>query len=373
MSAPRIAIATNNGDIGGGEVMLLSIAEALREIGLDVLVVGPTAPGDLVEQARSRGFAVEALPADGRKQWMLALLRWRLAHREMPLWCNGLVPSLATAGIGPRIVHLHQVPEGAHRVALAVARIGARRVLAISEFMGEHVAGSTVLENWTAPIEPVTRRQRTGPVRIGFLGRLTRDKGVHVLAEAVQILRAEGRDVVLVLGGENRHGDAEDDRVIETALAPLGDAVERTGWITRDDFFASVDIAAFPSVWEEHFGLVAAEAMGAQVPFVVSDRGALPDVVGTNYPWIARGGDAYDLARVLAEVIDTPETRIQDVLRYGRDRWESRYSPKAGRTRVATLLGSMLEGHESRQQPSDKARPSSGTTQPDPTNQSSRP
>lgn len=338
---PLIAIATNNGDIGGGEVMLLNIAEALRAIGLRVLVIGPSGPADLVTATRERGFDVEALPAHGRAAWMRALLRWRLRNRHIPLWCNGLVPSLATVGLGPRIVHFHMVPTGMHGIAARIARLGVRRTLAISRYMQQRVPGSTLVENWTAEIIPVPKRVHSGPVRIGFIGRLTRDKGVHVLAQAVQMLRADGRDVVLVLAGEARHASMEDRQLIEAAVEPLGAAVERHGWMDRGEFFSSIDVAAFPSTWLEHFGLVAAEAMAAEVPFVITDSGALPEVVGGGYPWIARRSDPHDLARVLREVIDRRGADTAPITASARARWQEQYSPEAGQSRVAQLLISM--------------------------------
>lgn len=340
-STPCVAIATNNGDIGGGEVMLLHIAASLRALGLRVLVIGPSGPADLVTAARERGFDAEVLPATGRAGWMGALLRWRLRNRRIPLWCNGLVPSLATAGLGPRIVHFHMVPIGMHAIAARIARLGARRTLVISRYMQQRVPGSTLLENWTAEIIPVPQRVHSGPVRIGFLGRLTGDKGVHVLAQAVQILRAQGRDAVLVLAGEARHATARDRQVIEAAVEPLGAAVERHGWMDREEFFSSIDIAAFPSTWQEHFGLVAAEAMAAQVPFVITDSGALPEVAGPEHPWVARRGDPKDLARVLTEAIEYIRTDDGDRARCARQRWEKRYSPASGQRRVARLLASL--------------------------------
>lgn len=66
MRTPTIAIATNNGDIGGGEVMLLNIAEALRRLGLDVLVLAPSSPAELIERAHEQGFRTVALRAKDR-------------------------------------------------------------------------------------------------------------------------------------------------------------------------------------------------------------------------------------------------------------------------------------------------------------------
>jgi Glycosyl transferase 4-like domain/Glycosyl transferases group 1 len=49
------------------------------------------------------------------------------------------------------------------------------------------------------------------------------------------------------------------------------------------DYFALTRILVAPSVWEEPFGRVAAEAMINGIPPLVSDRGSLPSVIGGDY------------------------------------------------------------------------------------------
>lgn len=337
--APQIALAANNAEIGGGEVMLLRIAEALRAIRLDVLVVGPAHPAGVLEAAERRGLRTLALPARGRLDYMVRLRLWRRRRRRLPLWCCGLVPSTATAGIGPRLVHLHSLPHGAQHAAAAAARIGARAVLVPSAFLGERVPGSTVLANWTDDPPRRSAPDDDGMLRIGFLGRLTPDKGVGVLTEALaQLPMLDDRKVRLVLAGETRFGTGQDAQIIEEALARLDGRVERLGWVERGAFFDAVDLAVFPSIMQETFGLVAAEAMAAGVPFVVSDAGALPEVVGPEHPWIARAGDAEDLGRTIRRAVLASTEERELALASARDRWRTHFSPAAGRRRVALLL-----------------------------------
>lgn len=55
-----------------------------------------------------------------------------------------------------------------------------------------------------------------------------------------------------------------------------------------------------PSLWNESFGLVAAEAMLNGIPVLASNRGALPEVVG-------EGGMLFDIpARYTPETTDVP-------------------------------------------------------------------
>jgi glycosyltransferase involved in cell wall biosynthesis len=49
------------------------------------------------------------------------------------------------------------------------------------------------------------------------------------------------------------------------------------------DYFALTRILLVPSVWEEPFGRVAAEAMINAIPAIVGDRGSLPQVVGGDF------------------------------------------------------------------------------------------
>ena len=67
--AQELYIATNNGDMGGGEVMLLNIARAARSLGYRVTVIGPAHPPQLVEAAADEGFARVVLPARTRSQY----------------------------------------------------------------------------------------------------------------------------------------------------------------------------------------------------------------------------------------------------------------------------------------------------------------
>jgi glycosyltransferase involved in cell wall biosynthesis len=52
---------------------------------------------------------------------------------------------------------------------------------------------------------------------------------------------------------------------------------------TPADYFALTRILVVPSVWEEPFGRVAAEAMVNGIPPLVSNRGSLPHVVGGDF------------------------------------------------------------------------------------------
>jgi glycosyltransferase involved in cell wall biosynthesis len=340
----RVAVAANRGDIGGGELMLLRLAPALADLGYDVTVVAPGTPGDLAHEATARGLHVEALVCRDRKGYARALRRWDRDRREEGrgglLWCNGLLPAWATSGRPNRIVHLHQQPPRWQLPLAVTARRGALVTLVPSSYLAGHVPGSQVLPNWTDDLGLVPRltpHGASGAVTIGALGRVSKEKGTVVLAQACRLLPDELRPRVrLVVAGDDRFVPAHDRQAVAAALAQADVLVEQPGWVAPRAFFADVDLAVFPSVRPESFGLVAAEAMAAGRPVVVSDAGGLPEVVGPGHPWIAARGDAVSLARTIAQAVAAlPATELAHRL---RARWEQEYSPSAGQRHLAELL-----------------------------------
>lgn len=341
----HVAIATNNGDIGGGEVMLLSLAQRLSSLGISVRIVGPSQPGNFIAAARAQGADVIELTADSRLAWMRALRRWRRTHSTGILWCNGLVPAAATAGLRNRIVHLHQLPRGAaQRLLASVAGRDALATIVPSAWMRRSTPGAVTLANWTEDLGGLERKpQKTSHTVIGFLGRPSTAKGVNVLAEAVQQLTtADPGAFRLRIGGESYFVSGAERRAVERALKPLGRDVDRQGWVEKRAFFAEIDLLVVPSVWPESFGLVVAEAMSAGVPVIVSDAGALPEVLGLEAD-VFPAGDSRALADAILRKRDTG---LRADVPARRLRWEAMYSTRAADRRLTELLGALdRDGH----------------------------
>jgi glycosyltransferase involved in cell wall biosynthesis len=341
VQTPQVFIATNNGDIGGGEVMLLNIAVALTQLGTEVSVIGPRSPGALVSQARSLSLNTIEFDAHSRLGWMRALRSWDSGRTSGVLWCNGLVPAVATMRRKKRIVHLHQEPRGLLKMLANPARRGAILTLVPSHFMTTRVRGSRALSNWVEEVQITPRLREPGrPTIIGFLGRPSLDKGVDVLAGALQILDSQcPGEFRLLLAGEPRFVDAKQRQAVERALSPIRHLTDAPGWLVPNDFFSAIDLFVCPSVWQEPFGLVAAEAMSGGIPLLVSDAGALPEVVGNDASVIFPAGDAQTLAQRILEwrAARNPETQF-----HLHQRWKDHYSPAAGLRNLATLLHEVL-------------------------------
>ncbi len=118
----------------------------------------------------------------------------------------------------------------------------------------------------------------SGEKTVFFIGRLVPEKGVQVLLEAIALLLPHIPELKLLVGGIGPYEAYLRSKVRELGL---NDRVVFLGYLDesrRNQYLKLADVAVFPSLYEP-FGIVALEAMAAQVPVIVSDTGGLSEVV----------------------------------------------------------------------------------------------
>ncbi len=119
----------------------------------------------------------------------------------------------------------------------------------------------------TEVFSPRWRDRASGPLQIGYVGRLTPEKNVRVLAQIEQELRKKGHDdFEFVIVGEGLE--------LGWLRENMRNAVF-TGVLTGKELsrvFANMDIFVFPSDTDT-FGLVVLEAMASGVPAIVGPNG----------------------------------------------------------------------------------------------------
>lgn len=127
------------------------------------------------------------------------------------------------------------------------------------------------------------------PATVFFVGRFDPEKGILELVQAfAHVIRAypEAR---IAIGGSTGFGRHEPTpyvrQVQETAAAMAGNGrIEFLGYLHHDldlpSWFQKATIFASPSIFQEPFGLVNAEALACATPVVGSNRGGIPEVLG---------------------------------------------------------------------------------------------
>jgi glycosyltransferase involved in cell wall biosynthesis len=142
-----------------------------------------------------------------------------------------------------------------------------------------------------------------GKVRLLYVGRISKEKNLDVLANAYRRLRDEGLPVELLLVG---HGPYS-----ETLAESLPDAIF-TGYLRGTDLataYASADVFLFPSTTDT-FGNVIIEAQASGVPVVVSDAGGPKELVAHEQTGIVtKSFDVDDFSRAIRELVVNADLR----------------------------------------------------------------
>ena len=125
-----------------------------------------------------------------------------------------------------------------------------------------------------------------------WIGRISEEKGWRLFAGAVREAGLAGHVRVA--------GDGPDAAEMQ-ALLPEG---RFEGWLSADmlrGLLGAARMLVFPSIWEETYGLAAAQAAACGVPVLISDRcGAADDIQRLQGDGVFPGGDEAGLAKLIA-------------------------------------------------------------------------
>lgn len=222
----------------------------------------------------------------------------------------------------------------------------------VKERFPEHAARCATIPNGVDVNKALPPRATSpgAPVRLLNVGRVSPEKGLHVLVEALDRVLAAGCDARLTILGEESPvpyefavGVSRDTHVANLArfygtsyLAQLRAAmspnvaervtfVDRVPYEATRRFYADADIFVFPSIFES-FGIPPIEAMAAGVPVIASKAGGVVEsVIHERTGLLVEREDPIGLADAIVRLIEDAELRA-DLGRAGRTWVTERYS-----------------------------------------------
>lgn len=191
---------------------------------------------------------------------------------------------------------------------------------------------------------------------IFFVGRFDQEKGVLQLVRAYQRVLQDHPDAKLVIGGASGFGVHRETAyvrevrgLVTSLVAKHGANIHLTGYLHHDrdlpGWFQRASVFACPSLFEEPFGLVNAEAMACATPVVGSNRGGIPEVLGASGK-LVDPEDTIEFSSALSELLSRPEQRAES----GRQALE-RCRTKFDWGVIAQSWRSLLQDVNSRQSP----------------------
>jgi glycosyltransferase involved in cell wall biosynthesis len=142
-----------------------------------------------------------------------------------------------------------------------------------------------------------------------FAGRISEDKGVHVLVSAFrELVQMVEHCHLVVLGSPSASADPASAQSYTERLHRMADGLSVTWLPRRSDvvpLLQASDVAVVPSVWPEPLSRSILEPLSCGVPVVASRVGGSPEVLtGWQAEFLVAPGDPHDLARRLASLRD---------------------------------------------------------------------
>jgi spore coat protein SA len=271
-----------------------------------------------------------------------------LRRGEDEIWLRGLIRSLRPLDM----VHIHNRPQWARQLR----RLGYEGAIwahlqnnhlghwtgAMLDDLAPHVDGVAVCSNYLretfAPRSPslaaktkivfngvntklfFPREDLREAETIFFVGRFDEEKGILQLVRAYGRLLDRHPQATLVIGGTTGFGVHQETdyvrKVRELAESLVRDRNARihfAGYIHHDKdlpaWFQRATIFSSPSLFQEPFGLVNAEAMACATPVAGSNRGGIPEVLGDTGV-LVNPDDVEGFAEALSSLLADPEYRV---------------------------------------------------------------
>ena len=172
---------------------------------------------------------------------------------------------------------------------------GAARVIAPTQFvyktyeqLGIAAANMSVVRHGIELPEAAVRearaahvaRPRGGPLRVGYVGSVAWQKGLHVLIDAVNELPPD--DVQLTIYGGL---DGFPDYVAALEASIRHRSIRLAGRVAREDLWqalAALDVVVLPTLWYEASPLTIDEVFAVGVPIVASQIGAMTEKIANG-------------------------------------------------------------------------------------------
>ncbi|MDQ2102255.1 glycosyltransferase family 4 protein [Azospirillum isscasi] len=263
---------------------------------------------------------------------------------------KGLIVAMASLFRVPVVLHLHggRFPKH-YEDARPPSRWAIRHMMAMTSevvVLGEYwrnwvvttfptVGRVTLLHNAVPGPEAIPDRAGDGPVRLLFLGRLIKLKGIDVLLDALASDVCRSRSWHLTIAGD---GDLECYRAQARTLG-LEDRVRFTGWLDQAGCrkeLVQAHVLVQPSMFEG-LPMSVLEAMANGLTIVATPVGSVGDAIADEETGLlVPPGDRAALAEALARVIDDAELRRR-LGRGARLRFERQFDIAVYRERIIEI------------------------------------
>ena len=185
-----------------------------------------------------------------------------------------------------------------------------RKLLPVSDHI---YPAMTSLVSEASVVTPVFTKL-SDPIKIITVSRLSKEKGLHILLEAIANLTKDRRVVYTIIGEGTELASLE--KLVSDLK--LGGHVTFTGYLEQPEVrlqYLDADIFVLPSL-SEGIPKVILDAMAAATPIVATRVGGIPDLLSEDQQrgWLVKPDSVEDVERALIECVKDDDERFNKLL-----------------------------------------------------------
>lgn len=371
MSSRSVCLFDQFSDIGGGQKVAYDVASFLKKNNTRIVVfaIGKGLLSKLLEKENISFIELPKLDLTNGKKGIkdvILILWWSiksliLTFKDLNikestlLYCNGprtllLVLLLSTIKKKKFIIHYHLEQKDmfsktliklANKHRLHCANIAISNFIQKTNSLSEKnilihnwvtndifQQGKNILQNKIGSLNMSTKK-----VNVCYIGRISSKKGPDILLKALLKLDRNLLDkleinIVGDVGHEKQESDYYKTLIEYTNQNDLRAIVNFNGsTLNILDVYKIADIVVIPSQWEEPFGLVAVESMATGCVTIVTNSGALPEIIKHEYSgFIFEKNDIQELADILVNCI-YKKYDLLSIINNARKTVEEKFNP----------------------------------------------
>lgn len=174
---------------------------------------------------------------------------------------------------------------------------------------------------------------------IGYVGRLSGEKGVFNLVEAMSLL-SDCNFKLIIIGDGDLRSKINEYKVEHN----LSEQVQLTGWIPHDklpDYLNKLKLLVLPS-YTEGLPNIMLEAMACGTPVLATAVGAIPDVIKDGETgFLLKDNSPEFIAESILKVLAMPDDKLEQVSENARRLVESEFTFENVVERWGSILDSM--------------------------------
>ena len=193
-------------------------------------------------------------------------------------------------------------------------------------------------------------RDTSKPRTIGYLARMSKEKGLHVLVDAfIQLKKlANTEDIQLLLAGwrgatNQEYAAAEFAKLDAAGLENYYEDLGTVDRAQKQQLLNNIDLFCVPTVYQEPKGLFALEAMATGIPVVLPEHGVFPEMLTDLEGGVLfEPGNTTALAQLLHGLLENP-TNLAEYARLGRKNTSARRDASSMALNTITAIDKLLD------------------------------